>query len=127
NKNHPLSEFIILFATKFGYYFLFLALPIWLLSIPWWGVIIGFMAMHIVAGITLALVFQMAHVVEGPEFNSPNEEGTIENNWAIHEVRSTANFASKSYLTNFFTGGLNFQIEHHLFPKICHVHYPAIS
>ena len=127
NKHHPINEFIILVATKLAYYFLFLALPIWILSIPWWGVIIGFVAMHVVAGITLALVFQMAHVVEGPEFNAPAEDGSLENSWAIHQVKTTANFASNSYLTHFFTGGLNFQIEHHLFPKVCHIHYKEIS
>ncbi len=126
-KKHPASEFIILILTKLGYYFLFLALPILLLDIQWWGILIGFVSMHLVAGLTLALVFQLAHVVEGPEFSTPAEDGSMENSWAVHQVRTTSNFSRKSRLAYFLTGGLNFQIEHHLFPKVCHIHYRAIS
>jgi linoleoyl-CoA desaturase len=127
NKTPPTREFFNLFLSKGVYYFLFLVLPVLVMSIPWWGVLIGFVAMHIVEGLTLALVFQLAHVVEGPEFNEPDEHGTLENIWSVHQVKTTANFSRKSHLANFFLGGLNFQIEHHLFPKICHIHYRAIS
>lgn len=127
NKKPPLVEYVNLFASKLLYYILFLVLPLLVLSIPWWGVIIGFVAMHVVEGLILALVFQLAHVVEGPEFNDPADDGTMENNWSIHQVKTTADFSRKSHLANFLLGGLNFQIEHHLFPKICHIHYRAIS
>lgn len=83
--------------------------------------------MHFVAGVILSLVFQTAHVVEGLDFPEPNEEGNIENQWAIHQLHTTADFARKNRLINFYVGGLNYQIEHHLFAKICHVHYPKIS
>jgi linoleoyl-CoA desaturase len=80
-----------------------------------------------VAGFILATIFQTAHVM--PECDHPiaNEEGTIENNWAIHQLQTTSNYAPKSRLFSWFVGGLNFQVEHHLFPNICHVHYKNIS
>lgn len=81
-----------------------------------------------IQGVTLSVVFQLAHCVEGADFPMPNtESGKIENDWAVHQVETTVDFARKSRLVSWFTGGLNFQIEHHLFPRICHLHYPAIS
>jgi linoleoyl-CoA desaturase len=75
----------------------------------------------------LALVFQPAHVIQETEFFLPDEETSVENNWAIHQMLTTANFANKSTLLSWYVGGLNFQIEHHLFPNICHIHYKDIS
>ena len=81
-----------------------------------------------VTGFVISIVFQLAHTVEHTDFPLPNEEtGKIENEWAIHQVATTANFATGNKLISWLVGGLNFQIEHHLFPKISHVHYPAIS
>jgi linoleoyl-CoA desaturase len=58
----------------------------------------------------------------------PNvQTGKVEDEWAVHQLKTTANFATKSKFVSWFTGGLNFQIEHHLFPHISHIHYPAIS
>jgi linoleoyl-CoA desaturase len=79
-------------------------------------------------GLTLALVFQLAHVVEHTEFESAaGEEKVIENEWAIHQVKTTANFAPSDRFISWFVGGLNYQVEHHLFPRVSHVHYPRIS
>ena len=83
--------------------------------------------MHFITGLSLALIFQPAHVVEETEFPLPNADSSIENNWAIHQMRTTSNFADKSVLFSWLIGGLNYQIEHHLFPKVCHVHYKKIS
>lgn len=127
NKKHPAREYFILFISKAVYYFLFILLPVLFLNLPWWTILTGFFIMHMVEGITLAVVFQLAHTVEGPEFPTPAQDGSIENGWVIHQLKTTANFARKSFLVNFFAGGLNFQIEHHIFPKICHIHYKAIS
>jgi linoleoyl-CoA desaturase len=81
-----------------------------------------------VLGVVLSVVFQLAHCVEEADFPLP-AEGTlrIENAWAIHQVETTVNFARNSWSLCWLLGGLNFQIEHHLFPKICHINYPAIS
>jgi len=124
---HPRVEYFNLFFFKFLYYFLFLILPILLTDITWWQGLIGFIALHFAQGLVMGLVFQLAHVVEGTEFPIPNVEGNIEDAWAEHQMRTTANFSLKSKSAAFLLGGLNQQVEHHLFPKICHIHYPAIS
>jgi linoleoyl-CoA desaturase len=104
-----------------------LALPIMVSGMPWYHVVGGFIAMHMVAGLSLACIFQPAHVMESSEFPLPSEDMRIENNWAVHQLLNTTNFAPGSKLTAWFIGGLNYQIEHHLFPQVCHIHYPEIS
>jgi linoleoyl-CoA desaturase len=80
------------------------------------------------AGFVLSIVFQLAHTVEETSFPVPAADTKIiENEWAIHQIQTTANFATKNKLISWLVGGLNFQIEHHLFPKISHIHYPEIS
>lgn len=124
---HPKREYYNLFISKFLYYFMFLVLPMLVLDVAWWQVLIGFVVMHLAEGVVMGLIFQLAHVVEGTDFPVPNAEGNIEEAWAEHQLRTTANFAPDSALASFLLGGLNRQIEHHLFPKVCHIHYPAIS
>lgn len=93
-----------------------------------WPVLLFYVVAAFVQGVTLSVVFQLAHAVEEAEFPMPeSDSGQMENAWAAHQVETTVNFARKSRLVSWFTGGLNFQIEHHLFPRICHVNYPAIS
>jgi linoleoyl-CoA desaturase len=87
----------------------------------------GFLLMQFISGLILALIFQPAHVIEETAFFTPDENGSVENNWAIHQLKTTANFANKSGWFSWYVGGLNFQIEHHLFPNICHIHYKKIS
>jgi linoleoyl-CoA desaturase len=124
---HPRREYFNLFFFKFVYYVLFIVIPLIVLDASWWQFLIGFILMHMAEGLVLGLVFQLAHVVEGTDFPSPDEKGNIEEAWAIHQMRTTANFARKSKLACFLCGGLNMQVEHHLFPKICHIHYPVVS
>ena len=116
-----------LISTKTLYLSLTLGLPIIFSALPWWGTIIGFVAMHFVAGLTLAAIFQPAHVVPTSSFEKPSKEGNIELGWAANQMMNTANFAPKARLFSWYVGGLNYQIEHHLFPNICHVHYRKIS
>ncbi|MBI1748093.1 MAG: acyl-CoA desaturase [Acidobacteria bacterium] len=79
-------------------------------------------------GVTLSVVFQLAHCVEEASFSKPLEStNRMEKAWAVHQVETTVDFARSNRLLTWYLGGLNFQIEHHLFPGICHVHYPAIS
>ncbi len=89
--------------------------------------LLGFATMHYIAGLVLAMIFQPAHVVEETEFPLPNDAGSIENHWAEHQMRTTMNFATGDPVFSWLVGGLNYQVEHHLFPTICHVHYPKIS
>jgi linoleoyl-CoA desaturase len=121
------QEFLRLVSFKLIYLFFMLVLPVLITPLLWWQVLIGFTLMHMVAGFILATIFQFAHIVEGAAQPIPNAEGNIENEWAIHQLRTTANFARNSRILNWYIGGLNFQIEHHLFPNISHVHYREIS
>jgi len=123
----PKKEMVTLVLTKAAYFGVFIGLPLIFSSFSWWLILIGFLVMHAVAGIFMSTVFQMAHLVEEAEQPLPDEKGIINNEWAIHELETTANFAKKSRLFAWLIGGLNYQIEHHLFPNICHIHYKAIS
>jgi linoleoyl-CoA desaturase len=118
-------EHYIFWISKALYIFFYIVLPIWLVGLV--PAIIGFTIMHITLGIVLAIVFQLAHVVEATHFvNAQQNAFQIEDEWAVHQVQTTADFATNNKIISWFTGGLNFQVEHHLFPKICHIHYPAI-
>jgi len=112
---------------KTWYLTLTVALPLLLIDLPWWQIMIGYFSMHFICGLLLALIFQPAHVIEATDFYEVDENGSVENNWAIHQMRTTTNFANGSTFFSWFIGGLNYQIEHHLFPTICHIHYKDIS
>jgi linoleoyl-CoA desaturase len=122
----PAIRWTTLIITKVIYFSIWLVIPM-VMGITWWKVILGFLVMHYTAGLILSVVFQLAHVVDETANPIPNEEGEIENTWAIHQLYTTANFAPKNWLINYYTGGLNHQIEHHIFPNISHVHYDKIA
>lgn len=120
------SEHAIFWVSKLMYALFYVIIPISVVGVGTWA--IGFAFVHVTMGLTLALVFQLAHVVEHAEFQVAGIEPTmIENEWAAHQVKSTSNFAPKNRVVNWFVGGLNYQVEHHLFPRISHVHYQAMS
>jgi linoleoyl-CoA desaturase len=122
----PVKEHIVFWASKVFYLIFYIALPISLVGAKYWAV--GFAAMHVVMGLTLAIVFQLAHVVENVEFENIKEGSkTFESDWALHQLKTTADFAVENKIISWFVGGLNFQVEHHLVPRISHVHYPEIN
>lgn len=116
-----------LFVSKIIFYAYALALPIIFLPIAWWAVVLLYLLMHFIAGFSLAVIFQTAHVMPANEYPLPDVNGNIENNWAIHQLHTTSNYASKNKILSWLVGSLNFQVEHHLFPTICHVHYPKLA
>jgi len=119
-------EHFSFWAAKAIYAFMFVVLPIMLIGFGDW--IVGFLIITMVTGLAISIVFQLAHTVEQTEFPMPTEvSGKIESEWAIHQIHTTANFATKSKTISWLLGGLNFQIEHLLFLRISHVHYPEIS
>jgi linoleoyl-CoA desaturase len=127
NKKHPAGEWITLFVSKAIVYTYMLVLPMLLLDITWIHLLIGFLTFQLTAGVIVGVIFQLAHVVEETDHPVPDEENMIDEHWMIHEMVTTNNFARGNKALCWFVGGLNFQIEHHLFPKVCSIHYPAIS
>jgi len=113
--------------NKAWYIALTLALPMIVVELPWWQILLGFLLMHFICGLVLAYIFQLAHIIEETDFYVTDDNGSVENNWAIHQMKTTANYANGSVIFSWLVGGLNYQIEHHLFPYICHVHYRKIS
>jgi linoleoyl-CoA desaturase len=114
-------------VNKIVYFAIILGLPIMATDIPWYWLLTGFVLMHVVAGLVLSVVFQLAHTLEETEFPMPDDERLLDDSWAAHQLRTTANFSPNNKWLSWYVGGLNYQIEHHLFPGICHVHYPAIA
>lgn len=123
----PTKELFRLIIFKAFYLFYSIFLPIFIFGIAWQKVLLAFFIMHLIAGTILSLIFQMAHVMEATHQPLPDEDNTIENNWAVHQMQTTCNFSTKNRLLTWYCGGLNHQIEHHLFPNICHVHYSRLS
>ncbi|MFN3530105.1 MAG: fatty acid desaturase family protein [Bacteroidia bacterium] len=121
-----IKEVINLFIGKLVFFTLML-LPFFFLPISFGQWIIGFLLVNFTAGFILAAIFQLAHIVEETDQPLPDEKGQMENTWAIHQLHTTADFSRKSKVLGWYAGGLNFQVEHHLFPNICHLHYPKIS
>ncbi len=124
--NFSLSEHAIFWISKIMYVLFYIALPIYCVGVI--KFLIGFAVMHAVMGIVLGIVFQLAHAVENTLFiETPQAELKVENEWAIHQVATTSNFATGNKFVSWFLGGLNFQVEHHLFPRVSHIHYPALN
>jgi linoleoyl-CoA desaturase len=116
-----------LIFTKLIYLSVFFVLPFIFTDYTWWQVLIGFVVMHATASVIMGTVFQMAHIVEDLHEPLPNEEGVIHNQYHVHQLQTTSNFGRKNGLFSWYIGGLNFQVEHHLFPHISHIYYPEIS
>ncbi len=121
------SVAIELVISKIIYYLYILVLPIIFLPIPWYLVLVFYFMMHFICGLTLAVIFQTAHVMPTTEFPQPDPEGHINRNWAIHQLMTTTDYAPKSRVLSWLIGGLNYQVVHHLFPAVCHVHYRKLA
>jgi len=123
----PFVNWSKLLISKILYFTFWIIIPIFIFKILWWKVLISFVVMHYTAGLILTIVFQLAHIMDEADMPLPDSKGNIKNNWAIHQLKTTVNFACDNKLVNWFTGGLNHQIEHHIFPNISHIHYDKIA
>ena len=119
--------FTELIFAKILYYLFILVIPLLVVPVSWYWIVIGFLLMHFVGGFILSAIFQSAHVVPTTKYPLPDENGMIENNWAIHQLHTTSNYSPASRIFSWLIGGLNYQVEHHLFPNISHVHYKSLS
>jgi len=127
NKDSYNTLLVKLIIAKALYYVAFVVIPLLILPFAWYWIIVFFLAMHFTSGLILTTIFQTAHVVPTSEYPLPNGEGTLENNWAVHQLYTTSDFSPNNKILSWFIGGLNFQVEHHLFPNISHVHYKNLS
>lgn len=121
------ADHMVFWISKLLYLLFYIAIPIALLG--WQSWLLFFLFLNIGLGFTLSIVFQLAHVVEETTFDAAaaGDEKHMENEWAVHQVKTTANFSPGNPIISWLVGGLNYQIEHHLFPRISHIHYPALS
>lgn len=126
-NTQPKEEWGVLILSKIFYLLIWIVLPMLILDLSWWKILIGFFVMHYTAGLILSTIFQLAHIVEPAQMPMPSEKGDIKNTWAIHQLFTTVNFSVHNRFIRWFTGGLNHQIEHHIFPYISHIHYFQIS
>ena len=126
DKRHPLSAWIALFAGKSIYYTCMIIVPFLVLDVTWWQFAIGLLTLHVVGGFILGIVFQLAHVVEETDQLPLHDRAKSKSDWIEYQIRTTNDFAPNNQLLTWYVGGLNFQVEHHLFPRICHVHYPML-
>lgn len=124
-KKMALRQHIVFWGSKLLWAVIFMIMPIAVWGFWYW--VIGFLTMAMLSGLVLSIVFQLAHTVEHTHFPLADEAtNKMEDEWAVHQLKTTANFATKNRVIGWFVGGLNFQVEHHLFPKFSHIHYPAI-
>ncbi len=126
-KNEFRKEISIVILWKLIYYSFALVLPLIIVPIEPWIIILAFISMHLVTGFLISTVFQIAHIMPGVAFPMPDENGLIAGDWSMHQMATTTNFAPRSGLFSWLIGGLNYQVEHHLLPNICHIHYKNLS
>ena len=127
NMKHSWQEWTKLIFFKSFYIFYMIAFPAWIVNIPLSTVLVGFLIYHIVAGLLLSTVVVLGHCVEGAEYTAPDENGIIQNSFMQHEWNATYDCSTNSRLLHWITGGLNTHLAHHLFPKLCHCHYLAVT
>ena len=127
NMRHSWQEWAKLFFFKSFYIFYMIIFPAWIINIPLSTVLIGFLIYHVVAGLLLSTVVVLGHCVEGAEYTAPDENGIIQNSFMQHEWNATYDCSTNSRLLHWITGGLNTHLAHHLFPKLCHCHYLAVT
>jgi linoleoyl-CoA desaturase len=125
NIEIPVSVHIGFWLTKIIYTLIFVVIPI--TQVGFLPFLLGYSVFVFTTGVVISVIFQLAHCVEDLEFHDAHTIDKLDSDWATHQLATTANFATQSKIVSFFTGGLNYQIEHHLFPKISHVHYPEVS
>ena len=108
-------------------FFIGWALVVPMLVYPWWGVLGAYVVFAMIMGLITATTFQLAHCVEEADFASVEELSGPKRVWAVHEVETTVDFCPRNPVLTWVLGGLNYQIEHHLFPRVPHTHYARIA
>ena len=126
-KNEYQKKLVSMTAWKLFYYSYALLLPMIMVPFSWWLVVLAFISMHFVTGLLVSIIFQIAHIMPVNDFPLPNEQGVIGDSWYGHQFATTSNFSPNSNLIFWLIGGLNYQVEHHVLPDVCHVHYKKLT
>jgi linoleoyl-CoA desaturase len=119
-----LGWLVVTKVVQFGYV---IGLPLAFSGLSAGQILLGWVVMHAISGLTLASIFQPAHVLEDHAFETAQSGGQLPEDAFTHQLQTTANFGTRSRLLTWLCGGLNHQIEHHLFPHVCHVHFPKLA
>ena len=128
DKKHEYQKKLVsMTAWKLFYYSYALLLPMIMVPLPWWVILLAFISMHVVTGLLVSIIFQIAHIMPVNEFPLPNKQGVIDDSWYGHQFATTSNFSPNSNLIFWLIGGLNYQVEHHVLPDVCHVHYKKLT
>ena len=126
-KNEYEKTLVSMTAWKLLYYSYALVLPMIMVPLSWWVILLAFLCMHMVTGLLVSIVFQIAHIMPDNEFPLPNKKGMMKDDWYGHQFATTTNFSPNSNLLFWLIGGLNYQVEHHVLPDVCHVHYKSLT
>ncbi len=121
---HPAREYATLLAGKALYLTYMLMLPVLVLGRSAWLVAGSFLLVHLMAGLSVALVFQTTHTVESTHFPSSRDEFE---SGVYHIFATTADYATSNPVVGWLTGGLNYHVVHHLCPNVCHTHYAPLT
>lgn len=127
DKNEYNEVLLSMTAWKLLYYTYALIIPMLVVPLSWWVILLAFLSMHFVTGLLVSTVFQIAHIMPDNEFPLPDEGGAMKNDWYRHQLATTSNFSPKSKLLFWLVGGLNYQVEHHVLPDVCHIHYKNLT
>lgn len=126
-KNEYNKAFVGTTAWKLSYYCYTLVLPMLMLPFAWWIVLLVFLSMHFVTGLLVSIIFQIAHIMPANTFSLSDDLGQMNDNWYAHQFATTPNLSPKSHILFWLIGGLNYQVEHHVWPDVCNVHYKNLT
>ncbi len=121
------KELVGMIAWKLLYYTYALILPMIMIPIAWWLILLAFLSMHFITGLLVSVVFQVAHIMPETNFPLPDKDGMMKDDWYGHQFATTTNFAPNSGVLFWLLGGLNYQVEHHVLPDVCHIHYKNLT
>ncbi|MFN0200792.1 MAG: fatty acid desaturase family protein [Bacteroidia bacterium] len=119
----PAMEIVKMLFFKMFYFLYVVIIPYMVLEIPLWKILLTFVFVHFLLGLTLSFVFQCGHLTEDAHYPEVDENGNINDAWAVHVVKTTCDFGSENPFLNWMVGSINIHVIHHIYPKICHIHY----
>lgn len=128
NIKHPWYEYVLFFFSKLVYVTLVLIIPMLVLNIPWWQVLIGYAIVKFIASFVFVFLLIGTHFSDLADFPVPDAKtGSVGRTWAEHNMATACDWSPHSLLAHWISGGVNAHASHHLFPDICHTHYPEVA